>query len=88
MYPQGEADDRRGAGGGSSGPPLKLIAFILVAAIAVIFVFQNRERKSVDFLFFEINSRQWVNIAVAIALGVLLDRLFVSWWRRARRRDD
>ena len=47
-----------------------------------IFVLQNRERKSVDFLVFEINSRQWVNIAVAIALGVALDRLFLSWWHR------
>lgn len=70
------------------GTPWKLIGFVVVAAICVVFVLQNRERKSVDFLFFEIESRQWVNIAVAIALGVVLDRLFLGWWRRGRRRKS
>lgn len=72
------------ASSGSSGPGLKLILFVALAAVGVIFVLQNRERKSVDFLVFEINSRQWVNIAVAILLGVVLDRLFLSWWRRRK----
>jgi len=64
------------------GISAKLIVFALLLAVGVIFVLQNRERKSVDFLVFEINSRQWVNIAVAIVLGVALDRLFLSWWHR------
>lgn len=72
------------ASSGASGPNLKLIAFIVLVGIAVTFVLQNRDRKSVDFLVFEINSRQWVNIAVAIAIGVVLDRLFLGWWRRRK----
>jgi len=72
------------AASGRSGPNLKLIAFLVLVGIAVTFVLQNRDRKSVDFLVFEINSRQWVNIAVAIAIGVVLDRLFLGWWRRRK----
>jgi len=64
------------------GMSAKLILFAALVAVGAIFVLQNRERKSIDFLVFEINSRQWVNIAVAIALGIALDRVFLSWWRR------
>jgi Flp pilus assembly protein TadB len=73
------------AASGRSGPSAKFLAFLVLVAVAVIFVLQNRDRKPVDFLVFEINSRQWVNIAVAILLGVVLDRLFLGWWRRRRR---
>ncbi|MSV57513.1 MAG: DUF1049 domain-containing protein, partial [Actinobacteria bacterium] len=52
-----------------------------------IFILQNRDRLPVNFLFFEINSRQWVNLSVAVAFGVVLDRLFIGW-RKRRRHDD
>lgn len=73
---------------GSSGPPWSLIGLILVAIICGIFVFQNSDRTQVDFLFFSFNSRVWVAIAVAMALGVVLDRFIIGWWRRARKRRD
>ncbi len=60
----------------------------MVAALAVIFVFQNRERHQVDFLFFELNTRTWTALATAFVLGVVCDRLFSSWWRRARSRRN
>jgi len=72
------------AASGTSGPNLKLIALLVMVGIAVTFVLQNRDRKSIDFLVFEINSRQWVNIAAAIAIGIVLDRLFLGWWRRRK----
>jgi hypothetical protein len=81
-------DDDTSASSGQAGPPVKLIAFIVVAALAVVFVFQNRERHQIDFLFFEINTRTWTALATALALGVILDRLFVSWWRRSRNRRN
>jgi hypothetical protein len=79
-------DDDASASSGHAGPPVKLIAFIAVAALAIVFVFQNRERHRIDFLFFEINTRTWTALATALVLGVVLDRLFVSWWRRSRNR--
>ena len=82
-------DDDTTASSGQAGPPVKLIAFVVVAALAVVFVFQNRERHQIDFLFFELNTRTWTALVAALVLGVVLDRLFISWWRRTRtRRDD
>ena len=81
-------DDDTTATSGSSGPPVKLIALVVVAALAVIFVFQNRERHRVDFLFFELNTRTWTALATAFVLGVVVDRLFASWWRRVRTRRN
>lgn len=73
---------------GRSGPSWSLIGLIIVAIICAVFVFQNRDRTTVDFLFFSFDSSVWVAIAVAIALGVLLDRLILGWWRRARKRRN
>lgn len=64
--------------------PWKLIGMLVLAGVALLFVLQNRARMPVEFLFWEINSRQWVNIAIAIAIGIALDRLFLGWWRRRK----
>ena len=70
------------AAAGRSGPPVRLIVFVIVVAITVVFILQNRERTSIDFLVFELRSRTWAAIATSVALGVVLDRLFLGWWRR------
>lgn len=67
--------------------PWKLIGFALAALIIVLFVLQNRERINVNFLFFEVNSRQWVILLVAVALGVIADRSFIGM-RKLRRKGD
>lgn len=71
-------------GDGARRPPWRLIGLVALIAVVAIFVLQNRERMPVDFLFFEINSRQWVNLAVAVGIGVVLDRLYLGWRRRRR----
>jgi uncharacterized integral membrane protein len=85
------SDDRRSRDAvpepSRGGPPVGLIAFIALAAFTVVFILQNRERAQIDFLFVEVNSRQWVTILVSIAIGVVLDRLFLMWWRRRRKKD-
>ena len=81
--------DTDGQSSSGNGPSLFLILMIVVAAIAAIFVFQNREEATITFLFFEGEFRVWTAITFAILLGVLLDRIVLMWWRRARRdRDD
>ena len=75
---------------GRNGPGLFLILTIVVAIITAVFVAQNRDQIEIKFLFFDFSSRIWTAIAMAIGLGILLDRLVIGWWRRARKRktDD
>lgn len=73
--------------GGRRDIPWKLIGFAVAALIILLFVLQNRERINVNFLFFEVNSRQWVILLVAVALGIVADRLFIGM-RKLRRKGD
>jgi len=61
-----------------------LIGLGVFAVLAGLFILQNRERTSIDFLFFEVHSRTWTAIAVAMVLGAILDRLGTIWWRRRK----
>ena len=74
-------------GNNSRDVPWGFLSFAVLMAVVAIFILQNRDRLPVNFLFFEINSRQWVNLSVAVAFGVGLDRLFIGW-RKRRRHDD
>lgn len=64
--------------------PWRLIVFGVIAIVTVIFILQNREKREIDFLFFEVRTRVWVGLFIALILGVILDRLFQSWWRRRK----
>jgi uncharacterized integral membrane protein len=47
------------------------IALAVVALITLIFVLQNRDRATVDFLFWDADIRIWFALAVAATLGVI-----------------
>jgi uncharacterized integral membrane protein len=83
-------DPERPADGQSerTGVSPTLIALGIVAIVAVIFIAQNNDSRDVDFLFFEVNTRVWVALLVAMAIGALLDRLRTVWWRRPRARSS
>lgn len=89
MHERAEAGDSA-AGNGAAGWDKKhtvsprLIGFIVIAIVAVVFVVQNSEKTTVRFLFIEVEARVWAAVLIAIALGVVLDRLFLAWWRRRR----
>jgi hypothetical protein len=74
------------AAGGSNGPNLALIAFGIIAILAVIFFLQNGESTSIDFWVFEKTTTKRWTILMSILFGVVLDRLFSFWWRRRKRR--
>ena len=76
------------AASGSNGPSIALIAFGIVAILAVIFFLQNGERTSIDFLVFEKRTTIRWSLLMAIVFGVVLDRLIGFWWRRRRRNRD
>src|SRR5947207_807526 len=69
---------------GRNGMHATLIAFLALAAIAVIFVVQNRDEVRTHFLFFDKTAKVWATIGVALVVGAALDRLFSLWWRRRR----
>jgi len=73
------------AASGRSGPNPSLIAFAIVAVVAVVFFLQNGERTTIDFLVFEERTTVRWSILMAVLFGVILDRLFSTWWRRRRR---
>ena len=80
--------DGYSAESGSSGPPLKLIALLLVIAALVIFFFQNGQDASVQFLWIDAQWPVWLVIAISVAAGIVIDRLGTWQWRRARRRKE
>ena len=74
--------------GSDGAPPWKLIALVIVLAAVVTFFFQNRDETPVHFLWIDGSWPVWGVIGVSVAAGILLDRLFLWQWRRARRRKD
>ena len=87
MYERNDEGDRSSVRETRSGVSPLLIAFIVLAILALVFVLQNGERADINFLFFDVGASVWVAIAIAIGVGILLDRLLIAWWRR-RRHDD
>ena len=73
---------------GSDGPSPFLIAFIVIAVLALIFILQNQNQVNTHFLFFSTRSKVWSSLFVAMLIGVALDRLFGMWWRRRKSRKD
>lgn len=71
---------------GSSGPPWKLIALLLLVAGLAAFFFQNGQDSEVNFLWLDGSWPQWIVIGISVLVGVLLDRLGTWQWRRARSR--
>ena len=69
---------------GRKGPSPQIIAFGIIAAIALVFFFQNGDVTTIDFLIFEKRTTIRWSIMMAVVLGVVLDRLLASWWRRRR----
>lgn len=62
------------------------VAGIVITVIAVIFVVQNTEDVTVDFLWLSLSMPLWVFILIMLALGAALGWI-VRWRWRRRRRD-
>ena len=73
---------------GTEGPPFKLIALLLLVAAIAVFFFQNGTRAHVQFLWLDGNWPIWSVIGISLVAGIVIDRLFVWQWRRARRRKE
>lgn len=74
--------------GGDRSVSPTLIAFVIIAIGAVVFIIQNSDKAQVRFLFFTVTTRVWAGILVALVVGAVLDRLIVIWWRRRKERPS
>ena len=74
----------------SDGPDLRLITRLLIAAaavvLAVLFVMQNSDRVETSFVFFDVTTRLWVGLLVALVLGALLGQAAEALWERRKKR--
>jgi uncharacterized integral membrane protein len=73
---------------GRDGPSVWLVLFGVVAVMTAVFILQNGEPVQANILWFNPEIKLWVAIIASICLGILLDRLILTWWRRSRRRND
>lgn len=73
---------------GTAGPPLKLIALLVVVAALAVFFFQNGDDTAIQFLWLDGQWPVWLVIGVSVVAGIVLDRLGSWQWRRARRRKE
>ncbi|MCE9623664.1 MAG: hypothetical protein K8R99_15100 [Actinomycetia bacterium] len=71
-----------GVSNGRSGPSITLIFFLVVIGLAAVFFLQNSETVPIDFLVFEKETTIRWSLLMAVALGILIDRIFSIWWRR------
>jgi uncharacterized integral membrane protein len=74
----------------SDGPDLRLISRLLVAAaavvLAILFVAQNSDRVEMSFVFFDVTTRLWAGLLVALVLGALLGQAAEALWERRKKR--
>jgi len=73
---------------GRDGPSVWLIMFVVVAVVTAAFILQNGESGQANILWFHLEIKPWVAIIASICLGVLLDRLVLTWRRRSHRRNN
>jgi uncharacterized integral membrane protein len=68
-----------------SGISPMLIALVVIGVLAIVFVLQNGKSTQIDYVGLNFEAPLWVILALAIVVGIVLDRLFSLWWRRRRR---
>lgn len=66
-------------------PSPKLVAGLVLLALAVVFVFQNTGRGRVSFLFWHLTMPAWIWLLSIFIVGVVVGSVF-PWLRRSKRR--
>lgn len=68
--------------------PWRLIAGVVIVVALVVFIVENQHEQRIWFVFFPVTTRIWIALLVAVAFGVVLDRVFISWRRRRKAAKD
>jgi len=64
----------------------RVVIGVLVVVLAILFVVQNSDRVQTTFVFFDVTTRLWVGLVVALVLGALLGQVVEALWARRKRR--
>ena len=81
--------NRRRFFGGPDGPNWFRIAVAVAALVyGIIFIFLNRGKVRVHFVFFSVSTRLWVGFVVCVVRGALLGQAFGSYRRRSAKPDQ
>jgi uncharacterized integral membrane protein len=62
----------------------KLIVGIVLAILALIFIFQNTEKREVNFLFWDISAPTWLWLLIVFAAGVIVGLLVPRFRNRGK----
>jgi uncharacterized integral membrane protein len=63
---------------------VRLIGFLVVLILAIIFVVQNRKNVTTHFVFFTVTAKLWVGFLVSLALGALIGYVGSILLKRSR----
>jgi uncharacterized integral membrane protein len=88
MSDQPNSESTPVSSGSDGAPPWKLIALLVVIVGIAVFFFQNTADARIHFLWLDGDWPIWSVIGISVVAGIVLDRLFVWQWRRARRRKE
>jgi uncharacterized integral membrane protein len=69
---------------GSTKVPPKLIVGIVLAVLALVFIFQNTEKREVNFLFWDISAPTWLWMLIVFAAGVVVGLLIPRFRNRGK----
>jgi uncharacterized integral membrane protein len=62
----------------------KLIVGIVLAVLALIFIFQNTEKREVSFLFWDISAPTWLWMLIVFVVGVIVGLLVPRFRNRGK----
>jgi uncharacterized integral membrane protein len=79
-----QGDDEGRADMDGKGFPPWLIGVIIVGLVSVLFISQNRQRVTVDFILWDHDARLWVVIVISMVLGGLLAELIRLGMKRRK----
>jgi uncharacterized integral membrane protein len=74
--------------GVDKGRAVRLAVAGIAIVLAVVFMAQNNQRVETTFIFFDVTTRLWVSLLIAIVLGAILGQAVELLWERRKRRRD
>lgn len=79
-------DDLKAGAPQSLGVAWGFIAFLFLAAVVAIFIFQNNEAIPVRFLWYDFSLNLWIVVMGIVLFTLIADQVVSLFWRRRQRK--